>query len=410
MLIHQDCLIALNTLQEGSVDLICTDPPYGYSFLGKAWDIDVPSVEMWTECLRVLKAGSFCFVMSAPRQDVLTKMIHRLAEAGFVTSFTSIYWTYANGFPKALNIGKAVDKRLGNHKKQVGGNPNHRTSDALGKLGFQGGRGDGKITRGASPFEGSYGGFQPKPAVEVIVVAMKPLSERTYVDQALNNGKGVTWLDDGRIPIANGDEPRGGYGDEVIGYGPLDNMKGATWKESPTKGLGRFPANLLVSDGLFERFGRFFDLDAWAQKTFPFLTVPKASKREKQMGLEGRINRHPTVKPLTLMTYLVTIGSRPGDTVLDPFMGSGTTCLAAKLLGRKYIGMEKDEKYTDIARARVNAIGLLQRTRGRRHVCSPPQRWRTPAYRMGHGRRCLRAVTGGRSARYHRAGRRLPEF
>lgn len=384
MLIHQDCLIALKKLPNDSVDLICTDPPYGYRFMGSTWDVDVPSLEIWKECLRVLKPGGFCFAMSAPRQDVLTKMVGRLSEAGFVTSFTSIYWTYANGFPKALHIGKAVDKRLGKKRKEIGHNPNHRTSDALYKLGFQGGRGNGKLTEGDSPFEGAYAGFQPKPAVEVIVVAMKPLSERTYVDQALTNGKGVTWLDDARIPVAEGDEPKGGYGVEVTGLGPFDNKKGAKWTESPTKGMGRFPANLLVSDALFDKFGRFFDLDAWAQRTFPFLAVPKASKGEKDKGLENwkekrivsmatangtsgkpssitegrntsRANHHPTIKPLTLMTYLVTIGSRPGDTVLDPFMGSGTTCIAAKLLGRKFIGMEKDKSYTAIARARVRA-------------------------------------------------------
>jgi hypothetical protein len=112
-LIHANCIDVLRNMPDKSVDCIVTDPPYGYSFLGSDWDKAVPSVETWRECLRVLKPGAFAFVMSAPRQDVLSQMIVRIAEAGFDTDFTSIYWTYASGFPKAANIGKMVDKRTG---------------------------------------------------------------------------------------------------------------------------------------------------------------------------------------------------------------------------------------------------------------------------------------------------------
>ena len=143
-------------------------------------------------------------------------------------------------------------------------------------------------------------------------------------------------------------------------------------------------------------YSRFFSLDEWfkkninqlpepVQKTFPFLIVPKASKSEKNDGLElmeekksgayvGRggtqedpngmfkdrdsksRNIHPTVKPLTLMNYLVTLGSRKGDVVLDPFMGSGTTPLACISLERKYIGIDNEEDYYKIAKARVDKL------------------------------------------------------
>src|SRR3989304_1017524 len=116
--IEGDCSEVLCGLEAESVDLVVTDPPYGYSFMGKDWDKAVPSVEIWRECLRVLKSGAFVFVMSSPRQDVLSQMIVRLGEAGFNMGFTSIYWAYASGFPKAINISKAVDKRLG-MKRQI---------------------------------------------------------------------------------------------------------------------------------------------------------------------------------------------------------------------------------------------------------------------------------------------------
>lgn len=486
-ILHGDSAEELKKLADNSVDLVCTDPPYGYSFMGKNWDKAVPSVEIWKECLRVLKPGGFAFVMSAPRQDVLSQMIVRIAEAGFDTDFTSIYWTYASGFPKAMNMGKMVDKRGGEYLESVtfsayikekrvaksltlkdlnkhfgyvagcnwweakGSNfrvPSNfdykklknildlddRYDHLVGAIGEK----IGEKTRGTAGFsseavprpwkekigeqvdvhapatsqaralDGSYGGFQPKPAVEVIIVAMKPLSEKTFVDQALKNGKGITWLDDCRMPTT--DSPKGSGNN--LGY----HGGGAGTDGNVTPLTGRFPANLLVSDdvlndGLLRKTGavsrqtengdhtqyaytkgttkvrpadsgsysRYFDLDSWA-KTLPFLIVPKASKREKNEGLEDfervtvgdgrpvaidnafqrgkteRVNSHPTTKPLKLMSYLITLGSRPGDVVLDPFLGSGTTALAAKHLDRRYIGIEREVEYVEIAKARLKEV------------------------------------------------------
>lgn len=393
-IITGDCLKELKKLDADSIDLICTDPPYGYSFMGKNWDKAVPSVEIWQECLRVLKPGAFCFVMSAPRSDVQMHMIMNLEKAGFRIDFTPIYWTYASGFPKAGNIGKMVDKRLGNRRKIVGtsNNPKMPSGDSIGGR-LQGAeRIYSDVTSGSSELEGSYAGFQPKPAVEVIIVAMKPLSEKTFVDQALKNGKGITWIDDCRIPIIdeqNLTAERYKY-DINNSKNKIYNKKGdleARVCSDPTHQTdgevcftcyspGRFPANLLVSDGVLNDHSRFFDLDKWAN-TLPFLIVPKASKGEKNGGLENfepkktndgrakdadkhyqrgateRQNHHPTVKPLQLMSYLVTLGSRPGDVVLDPFVGSGTTCIAASKLGRKYIGIERESEYVELARARI---------------------------------------------------------
>jgi DNA methylase len=414
-------------LPESNVDLVVTDPPYGYSFMGKDWDKSVPSVDVWREALRVLKPGAFAFIMSAPRQDVLSQMIVRIGEAGLDTDFTSIYWTYATGFPKASNIGKMVDKRNGVAREVVAKSKAGKT--AMGQNGGwndHANRSDLEITRGNSPLEGSYGGFQPKPAVEVIIVAMKPLTEKTFVDQALKNGKGMTWLDDCRIPVETSDDihaknphtHRANNREHSDIYGEYQ----ANDYSVPS---GRFPANLLVSDDVLNdgrvtrgtantrhnnpspntsmsganighisyghadegSYSRYFDLDAWWAKTFPFLIVPKASKTEKNAGceaLEERLtaglpmrsadgdcegiggdgtatdrvvkmkNHHPTVKPLKLMSYLVTLGSRQNEIVLDPFLGSGTTALAAKQLGRKYLGIELNEEYCEIARKRLS--------------------------------------------------------
>jgi len=390
--------------------------------MGKDWDKAVPSVEMWEECLRVLKPGGFAFIMSAPRADVQGEMIKRLEKAGFRVDFTPVYWTYATGFPKAANISKLVDKRLGvkgkvvgkkecgyqvsisKTRKEQGYRPNLTNATTEVDITEPG-------SDEAKALNGSYGGYQPKPAVEVIIVVMKPLSEKSFMDQALKNGKGVTWLNDLRIPFKGGDVPEGGKKTNrkpreegtVFKTSGFKSENNDTAEASP---LGRFAANLLVQDDVLAinsdgasapttgkepsnsksnnthgdyqghrkaletrndkgTYSRYYSLDAWwenriqelpldVQTTYPFMIVPKASKSEKNKGIE-ELNFHPTVKPISLMSYLVTLGSREGDLVLDPFVGSGTTCIAAKLLNRKYIGMEMDSEYVVIAQERIKA-------------------------------------------------------
>ena len=152
-LIKGDSLQELKKYDDNSVDLLCTDPPYGYSFMGRDWDKTLPPKEIFEECFRVLKPGSMAFVMSAPRSDVQYRMAEMLEKVGFRIDYTPIYWTYASGFPKAMNISKMLEKN-GNQKEEL---------------------------------DGSYGGFQPKPAVEVVIVAMKPLDKKGYLEQAQDN-------------------------------------------------------------------------------------------------------------------------------------------------------------------------------------------------------------------------------
>ena len=468
-ILHGDSLELLKDMEDNTIDSIVTDPPYGYSFMGKDWDKAVPSVELWEECLRVLKPGGFAFIMSAPRADVQSEMIKRLEQAGFRVDFTPIYWTYATGFPKAANMGKLVDKRLGAERevvgkkscgyqvsisktrKEQGYRPNETNATTEVDITIPG-------SDEAKALDGSYAGYQPKPAVEVVIVVMKPLTEGSFLNQAMKNGKGVTWLDDLRIPFAGMDDLEtwdynrrggtertpdidvgttmsdvGGNPEHKWGYKKQENIPSLTESESP---LGRFAANLLVQDDVlndgkirkavphggdgesldtrnmgwgFKRlpsdisdegtFSRYFSLDNWwesriqklplnVQTTYPFMIVPKASKGEKDKGMgnletkqstgggggigdykddvnsaSGKYgsekapakNFHPTVKPLSLMSYLITLGSRKGDLVLDPFVGSGTTCVSAKLLHRKYIGMEMNDEYVVIAKERIKA-------------------------------------------------------
>ncbi len=422
---NEDCLTGMQKLDTDSIDAIVSDPPYQLTsimkrfgkegsaeaqygedgafqrvsrgFMGKEWDV-LPTKEILKEALRVLKPGAFALWLMTPRQDSQLEFLSRLREAGFVISFSPIYWTYASGFPKALNISKAVDKKLGFERETTGfdkkRSPEHND---YGVYNIEWERKDKPASPEAKALDGSYGGFQPKPAIEVIIVSMKPLSEKSYVDQALKNRKGITWLDDARIPFRQEDIPQGGYGAMGIGIGkpgehqpytpkkdrviihnaPVGTFAGGeqdrgSFKDYRENTKGRFPANLLVSDNILnvetdKSFSRYFSLDAWweqklkelpktAQKIFPFLYVPKANKSERNKGLSNETikrNIHPTVKPIKLMSYLITLTTREGDIVLDPFIGSGTTGISALLLNRKFIGFEREPDYFKIAQERI---------------------------------------------------------
>ena len=328
-LIHGDSVKELKKFDDNSVDLLCTDPPYGYGFMGRDWDKVLPDIKIFEECFRVLKPGSMAFVMSAPRSDVQYRMAEMLEKVGFRIDYTPIYWTYATGFPKAMNIGKMIDKRDGNDREVIGVDKNSapdlrdvgkKSKEAIGidKLSYgqvqNAERKVNEITKGGSELEGSYAGFQPKPAVEVVIVAMKPLDKKGYLEQAEDNQKGVTWFDDCRIPFEESDTPKGGYGAMDIGIGKpgetqkyrskdyeryVNNTKGFTERSSVKEGelynqnssqqwgmkkpkttnrkpredgtvfktsgfksenndtaeaspMGRFPANLLVSDDIID--------------------------------------------------------------------------------------------------------------------------------------------------------------
>lgn len=414
----------LKTLKNNSIDAIVTDPPYGMSFMNHEWD-DLNTTDfrkdtrgnenrlellnfftpIWRECLRVIKPGSFALVLCSPRQDLMAQQILALSEAGFDTRYTPIFWAYASGFPKAQNIANSIGKKVGLENKQT----------------YE----QNKLLEEIKALNGSYAGFQPKPAVEPVLVAMKPLSEKTYADQALTNGKGITWLDNGRIPYVSQDDYLLAMSAhrEPDTYYRRDGRKKITTSGGKSVDInGRFPANLLVSDDVLNdgisrisggvggrpnhdrgkgygfkpmkekspnvpcdegSFSKYFDLDKWyekhiaslpdyVRKVFPFLIVPKPVPNEKEKGLDdgrnasvddafqkGEIlkkNIHPTVKPVKLMSYLVSIATKNGDVVLDPFMGSGTTGVACKILGREFVGFELKKEYFEIAQ---NRIGML---------------------------------------------------
>lgn len=252
-LILGDCIEKMKELEDNSVDTIITDPPYGLSFMGKKWDYDVPSIDLWRECLRVLKHGGTALIFAGSRTQ------HRMAvaveDAGFIIKDT-IMWLYGSGFPKATDISKQLDK---GYKRKVLGKQKI-TGQALGKN-KELGKVDNEhkiewdITAPATSETKLWNGWKShglKPAYEPILVAMKP-NDGTYANNALKWGVSGLNIDGGRIPTSEEDakdmercNTPGSARHKVV-----QSKDGKFGRPSPNGNLdcsqGRFPANILMS-------------------------------------------------------------------------------------------------------------------------------------------------------------------
>ena len=328
---HGDCLDVLRGMADNSVDAIVTDPPYGLSFMGKRWDYDVPSEDIWRECLRVLKPGGHLLAFAGTRTQ--HRMAVRIEDAGFEIR-DMIAWVYGSGFPKSMDVSKAIDKAAGAEREVVG------IRDDKGRAStFGGGETRPTLdTAPATPAARQWHGWGTalKPALAPITVARKPLIG-TVAENVLTWGTGGVNVDGCRVgteeiktcaktPEAS---PMKGLGASGFASGVVESTH-----------IGRWPANL-IHDGSEEATELLGD----AQR---FFYCAKASKADRGDG-----NAHPTVKPTDLMRYLCRLVTPSGGTVLDPFMGSGSTGKAAVLEGFNFIGIEREAEYIDIARARI---------------------------------------------------------
>ena len=337
-IIQGDCLEVMKTWPDNCIDSIITDPPYGLNFLGKKWDYEVPIVESWQECLRVLKPGGTLLCFAGSRTS--HRMACNIEDAGFLL-FDTIMYLYGSGFPKSTNISKQIDKRAGTYVKGKL-SPNSRNSGASPS----GCYGEGVQCKTLSNPQCEQAkqwdgwGTHLKPAFEPIICARKS-NDGTYANNALKYGVAGLNIDGGRIKHHEDSTKickRKAAPNNVIGLGfkKHDNE----FPEYNAK--GRFPANLLLDKNVTtENWKRYF-------------YCAKASKAERNAGCEGLEVKHPTVKPIALMRYLCKLTATPtGGLVLDPFMGSGTTGAACALTGREFIGIEKEAEYCQIARARI---------------------------------------------------------
>ena len=351
--------------------------------MSKKWDYDVPSVEIWKECLRVLKPGGFLLSFSSTR--TYHRMTINIEDAGFEIR-ECVSWVYASGFPKSHNISASIDKMYGhpNRGRAIPTASSYQACDVDQ---------ENKLTSNpVGPYEPKTDeakqwqgwGTALKPSQEFIAMARKPL-DGTVANNVLTWGTGGINIDATRVPMSDEDYEKLSSGVERIRE--KGGTMGNSWKNSsdlsganPVNPAGRWPANF-IHDGSQEVLELFPDTkpsksggvsynkdtqhlsgkklqprtghDDNGGSAARFFYVPKASKRDKEEGLDELQNGHPTVKPTELMKYLCRLVTQPGGIVLDPFMGSGSTGKAAILEGFHFIGCELDEEYLAIAEARI---------------------------------------------------------
>jgi len=411
MLLKGDCRQQLATLPDNSVHAIITDPPYELGFMGKTWDSTgiAYNLEVWQQCLRVLKPGGHLLAFGGSRT------YHRLAcaieDSGFEIR-DQIMWVYGSGFPKSLDVSKAIDKAAKAQRQVIsegpfanrrpvsrrvsdGGTPNEVGEYHLGN--------NHAVTAPATDAAKQWDGWGTalKPAHEPIVLARKPL-DGTVANNVLTHGVGALNIDASRVAT---DDSFGGGAKGTSGFAVGYENDGWT----PGNPAGRWPANF-IHDGSNEVLELFPDTAAGARPakankptgehyeggwgpisdgeriTFQggsaarFFYCAKASRSERNTGLDElpevrhsdrpsdnlpggdnprnrtntpQTNFHPTVKPLALIRYLITLITPPGGTVLDPFLGSGTTAVAATQLNHPWIGCELTPDYWPIIEARI---------------------------------------------------------
>lgn len=343
--LHGDCLVELQKLPDNSVDSIVTDPPYGLTsarpggrseatrgavmggFMGLSWDSDVPPVEVWSECIRVLKPGGHLLAFAGTRTQ--HRMAARIEDAGFEIR-DMIAWVYGSGFPKSKNIAGGWGTAL-------------------------------------------------KPAMEPITVARKPFTGTVAVNVA-THGVGALNIDGCRVAPTGESRFREGEASQERRYAEKGSTNfAATPGVRGGSPLGRWPANI-IHDGSEDVLGAFPDAPGQqgdlkghskgrlsktcygdmkavrdhearrdAGSAARFFYCAKASRKER-----GEDNNHPTVKPVELMRWLVRLVTPKDGICLDPFMGSGTTGIAAKREGVQFIGIEREKEFLELAKRRVS--------------------------------------------------------
>ena len=343
MILNLDCRHGLAMLPDNSVDAIVCDPPYGLSFMGKKWDYDVPGVDIWVECLRVLKPGGHLLAFAGTRTQ--HRVAVRIEDAGFEIR-DMIAWVYGSGFPKHQSALKPALEPITMARK-----PAPRATllniDAC-RVGDEGGT--RKVNPSKLPSVSCYGNGLNGGAVE-------PIDAGRYPANLIHDGSPDVLTHFPDSAGSGGSVPNvkiSGYGDGVVGTGAAEYLGGERIK-----------------------------VDCGTGSAARFFYCAKASKRDRNEGLDNfpaiqtnfaagtglskngdgsprnqeatAKNPHPTVKPTELMRYLCRLVTPPGGLIVDPFAGSGSTGKAAILEGFQFIGFELDPQYTAIANARLEA-------------------------------------------------------
>ncbi|MEQ9439001.1 MAG: site-specific DNA-methyltransferase [Cyclobacteriaceae bacterium] len=309
---HQECY-GLAGIEQGSVDAVITDPPYGIGFQAHEWDKALPDGQIWKDCYRVLKPGGYLLVFSSIR--LMHHLMLSVEESGFRIKDV-LMWVFLNGMPKSRDVGLDIDKELGVESTKVG---TYTYVQGYKKGGADNYYAEKEKSRYApASEEGKHfqgWGLGMKPCYEPIIMVQKPLPEGSSTARnLLEYGTGAINLEDTRIPYEAGEEGK-------VGHNPHPK--------------GRITGNVLRTDPLEDGYDKFF-------------LVPKVRQHA------DTYNNHPTKKPVKLMEHLVRLVTHKNALVLDPFMGSGSTGVACVSEHRNFIGFEQQAEYISIAEKRLS--------------------------------------------------------
>ena len=380
LLKNEDCFVTLASMPNNSIDAIVTDPPYELNFMKKGWDKSgiTFNVELWKECYRVLKPGGHLLAFCGTR--TYHRMVVAIEDAGFDIK-DMVAWIYASGFPKRGNLGKEYDKLVGNKRKVVGtfkSAPDFKDEQfveqgSMMRTFKKAKRKKLEVTEGYSELEGMS--ITLKPAIEPIVLAKKEISEENTVKNVIKWGTGALNIDDTRIPLTEGNIVlRKKCNTATSSREYYVNNPHKDWKisqymqEDFVNDKGRWPANVVI-DGSDEVVSYFPIGNGESAARFFYST--KTTTGERNFGLSmseqqlhkiesnsdelKKKNIHPTVKPIKLMEYLIKLVTPKKGIVYDPFTGSGSTLIAAKINHYNYIGSEMNPEYYKIAQKRIKS-------------------------------------------------------
>ncbi len=401
---QSDVIQYLKSLPANSIDAVVSDPPYGLKFMGKTWDNfdrrdpeeqNLQSVksflrtskgvtfkggvnfQLWCqlwghELLRVVKPGAHIMIFSAART------VHRLSvgleDAGWDIR-DILVWAYMNGMPKSFDISKSIDKKFGAEREVIGHKQSGLDRGSGSTVSFEGSKGRDEtglipitapVTPDAIKFDGWGTGL--KPSWEPIVLARAPISEDTITDNVIKYGTGGINIHNNRLGEHDNDKHYG-VGPGTTG-GPSEWYVKNTPRDEIKIESGSYPPNFLtVEKNLFgPQADRIFLLHkAQSKERFGFCrdhnevycVVDKKSIWKDHS--ECNVEYHPTVKPLPLIQHLVRLVTPPDGVVLDPFMGTGTTAVAAKIEGFEWRGCDKMAEYVEIGNKRVEEAKTINK-------------------------------------------------
>lgn len=304
----------LAELEDKTIDAIATDPPYGIGFQNHNWDKTLPKKEIWESSWRVLKPGAYAVVFSAIR--LMHRLMVDLEDSGFMIKDV-LFWAYLNGMPKSRNVATDIDRELGVESEVVGqynyvqgyrkkGGDHYYASSNKPKY--------EPVSELGKKYKGA--GLNLKPAYEPIILIQKPVEKGLNIAQnIIKYGTGALNIEATRLAYAKGENK--------VGHNPHPE--------------GRVPANIIRTENFEDGYDKFF-------------LIPKVRQKKEDF------NQHPTLKPVALMEHLIKLISFKAQTVLDPFMGSGSTGLACLKLKRQFKGYELEKPYFEIANKRLSNI------------------------------------------------------